>query len=141
MAKGLPDSKKYIREKQAPLRFGADGKFRILHLTDIHEVDPEMDDDEDRRIPEKKSENTLSLIRRCIELARPDLVVFGGDNISGYWQEFTYEYMYKTVKKIVEPIAEKNIPARHCFRQPRRRGSAAAAFPRKGKSDLHICRI
>lgn len=110
MAKGLPDSKKYIREKQAPLRFGADGKFRILHLTDIHEVDPEMDDDEDRRIPVKKSENTLSLIRRCIELARPDLVVFGGDNISGYWQEFTYEYMYKTVKKIVAPIAEKNIP-------------------------------
>lgn len=87
MAKGLPDSKKYIRERQAPLRFGADGKFRILHLTDIHEVDPEMDDDEDRRIPEKKSENTLKLIRRCIELARPDLVVFGGDNISGYWQE------------------------------------------------------
>ena len=110
MAKGLPDSKKYIRERQAPLRFGADGKFRILHLTDIHEVDPEMDDDEDRRIPEKKSENTLSLIRRCIELTRPDLVVFGGDNISGYWQEFTYEYMYKTVKKIVAPIAEKNIP-------------------------------
>ena len=43
--KGLPDSKKYIKEKQAPLRFGADGKFRILHLTDIHEVDPEMDDE------------------------------------------------------------------------------------------------
>lgn len=37
-------------------------------------------------------------------------MVFGGDNISGYWQEFTYEYMYKTVKKIVAPIAEKNIP-------------------------------
>lgn len=48
MAKGLPDSKKYIKEKQAPLRFGADGKFRILHLTDVHEVDPEMDDEEDR---------------------------------------------------------------------------------------------
>lgn len=39
MAKGLPDSKKYIKEKRVPLRFGADGKFRILHLTDIHEVD------------------------------------------------------------------------------------------------------
>ncbi len=38
MAKGLPDSKKHIKERQAPLRFGADGKFRILHLTDIHEV-------------------------------------------------------------------------------------------------------
>lgn len=61
MAKGLPDSKKYIREKQAPLRFGADGKFRILHLTDIHEVDPEMDDDEDRRVPEKKERKYTQL--------------------------------------------------------------------------------
>lgn len=110
MAKGLPDSKKYIKEKQAPLRFGADGKFRILHLTDIHEVAPAMDDEEDRRIPEAKSEETINVIRRCIERANPDLVVFGGDNISGYWQEFTYEYMYDTIKKIVAPIAEKNIP-------------------------------
>ena len=110
MAKGLPDSKKYIKEKQAPLRFGADGKFRILHLTDIHEVDPEMDDEEDRQIPINKSKETINVIRRCIEIANPDLVVFGGDNISGYWQEFTYEYMYNTIKKIVAPIAEKNIP-------------------------------
>lgn len=110
MAKGLPDSKKYIKEKQAPLRFGADGKFRILHLTDVHEVDPEMDDEEDRQIPINKSKETINVIRRCIEIANPDLVVFGGDNISGYWQEFTYEYMYNTIKKIVAPIAEKNIP-------------------------------
>ena len=95
MAKGLPDSKKYIKEKQAPLRFGADEKFRILHLTDVHEVDPEMDDEEDRQIPINKSKETINVIRRCIEIANPDLVVFGGDNISGYWQEFTYEYMYK----------------------------------------------
>ena len=94
MAKGLPDSKKYIREKQAPLHFSADGKFRILHLTDIHEVDPEMDDEEDRQIPINKSKETINVIRRCIEIANPNLIVFGGDNISGYWQEFTYKYMY-----------------------------------------------
>lgn len=99
MAKGLPDSKKYIKEKQAPLRFGADGKFRILHLTDIHEVDPEMDDEEDRQIPINKSKETINVIHRCIEIANPDLIVFGGDNISGYWQEFTYEYMYNTIKR------------------------------------------
>lgn len=99
MAKGLPDSKKYIKEKQAPLRFGADGKFRILHLTDVHEVAPEMDDEEDRQIPINKSKETINVIRRCIEIANPDLIVFGGDNISGYWQEFTYEYMYNTIKR------------------------------------------
>lgn len=110
MAQGLPNSHKFIKATQNPLQFGADGKFRILHLTDIHEVDPEMDDDENRQIPLNRSAETVNVIRRCVELAKPDLVVFGGDNISGYWQEFTYDYMYKTIKKIVEPIAEKNIP-------------------------------
>ena len=110
MAKGLPNSHKHIRNGQSSLRFGEDGKFRILHLTDIHEVDPEMDDDENRSIPINKSAETVNVIRRCMELAKPDLVVFGGDNISGYWQEFTYDYMRKTIKKIVAPIAEKNIP-------------------------------
>ena len=110
MAKGLPNSHKHIRNGQSSLHFGEDGKFRILHLTDIHEVDPEMDDDENRSIPINKSAETVNVIRRCMELAKPDLVVFGGDNISGYWQEFTYDYMRKTIKKIVAPIAEKNIP-------------------------------
>lgn len=110
MATGLPNSHKHIKNGQSPLRFGEDGKFCILHLTDIHEVDPEMDDDENRSIPINRSAETLNVIRRCVELAKPDLVVFGGDNISGYWQEFTYDYMRKTIKKIVEPIAEKNIP-------------------------------
>ncbi|MGN0549276.1 MAG: hypothetical protein ACI4IM_06735 [Acutalibacteraceae bacterium] len=53
MAKGLPNSHKHIRNKQKSLRFSGDGKFRILKLTDIHEVDPEMDDDPDQQIPPK----------------------------------------------------------------------------------------
>ena len=72
MAKGLPDSKKYIKEKQAPLRFGADGKFRILHLTDVHEVDPEMDDEEDRQIPINKSKGmTLAKVMTALSTAAP----------------------------------------------------------------------
>lgn len=110
MATGLPGSRKYIKEIQKPLGFKADGKFRILHLTDIHEVAPEMDDDENRQIPRDKSAETLNVIRKCVELAKPDLVVFGGDNISGYWQEFTADYMRETIKKIIAPITEKNIP-------------------------------
>lgn len=58
-----------------------------------------MDDEEDRQIPISKSKETINVIRRCIEIANPDLIVFGGDNISGYWQEFTYEYMYNTIKR------------------------------------------
>jgi 3',5'-cyclic AMP phosphodiesterase CpdA len=110
MAAGLPNSLKYKKGLQKPLQFGKDGKFRILHLTDIHEVDPEMDDDEDRRVPIAKSKETLNVIEKCVEMTKPDLVVFGGDNISGYWEEFTYEYMVKAIKRITEPIVKRNIP-------------------------------
>lgn len=110
MATGLPASKKYIKDFQKPLRFAKDGKFRILHLTDIHEVDPEMDDDEDKSIPAAKTTETMHVIEECLDRTNPDLVVFGGDNISGFWKEFTYDYMYKTIKRIVEPVAKRNIP-------------------------------
>ena len=43
-----------------------------------------MDDDEDPEIPKRKSEETINVIRKCVELAKPDLVVFGGDNISDF---------------------------------------------------------
>ena len=60
MAKGYPKKWKtarFERETPAPLKFGADGKFRILHITDIHDVEPVMDDDEIREIPDNKVGN------------------------------------------------------------------------------------
>ena len=84
-AAGVPVSNKKAHTKQPQLKFSPDGKFRILHLTDIHEVDPEMDDDENRDIPRDKSIEALNVIKKSIERTNPDLIVFGGDNISGYW--------------------------------------------------------
>ncbi len=110
MATGYPTSLMHLRDRQEPLRFRENGIFKILHLSDIHEVSPEMDDDEIREIPQNKSIETINVIERCIEKAQPDLVVFGGDNISGYWEEFTYDYMVETIKKIVKPVSDKNIP-------------------------------
>lgn len=110
MATGYPSSLKHLLGSQDPLRFDGNGDFRILHLTDIHEVDPEMDDDENRQIPLDKSRETMNVIEKCIEYAKPNLVVFGGDNISGYWEEFTYEYMEKTILRIIDPIVKRNIP-------------------------------
>ncbi len=113
MAMGTPQkfkSDKFKRSPLPPLKFGADGKFKILHLTDIHDVDPEMADDKNREIPEAKDKETLNVIEKCLEKTNPDLVVFGGDNISGYWEEFTYEYIQKTIYKIIEPIKKRNIP-------------------------------
>ena len=103
-------SAKFEREAPAPLKFGADGKFRILHLTDIHDVEPEMDDDENRAIPESRDKETLNVIETLVARTNPDLVVFGGDNISGYWEEFTYDLVKSTIEKITKPIRERNIP-------------------------------
>lgn len=112
-AMGTPhkfSSAKFIRESPEPLRFGNDGKFRILHLTDIHDVEPVMDDDENREIPESRDRETINVIEKAVEKTNPDLVVFGGDNISGYWEEFTYDYVQSTIQKITEPIRKRNIP-------------------------------
>lgn len=110
MATGYPTSLQHLRDRQKPLRFRDDGTFRILHLSDIHEVSPEMDDDENHEIPVNKSQETVNVIEQCIERTQPDLVVFGGDNISGYWEEYTYDYMVETIKKITEPVRKRNIP-------------------------------
>lgn len=112
-AMGTPhkwSSAKFRRETPEPLKFGADGKFRILHITDIHDVEPEMDDDENREIPESRDKETLNVIEKLVATTKPDLVIFGGDNISGYWQEFTYDLVCSTIKKITAPIRERNIP-------------------------------
>ena len=113
MAMGEPmkwKSGKFRREKPAPLKFNKDGKFRILHLTDIHDVEPIMDDDENREIPESRDKETINVIETLVEKTNPDLVVFGGDNISGHWEEFTYNYVQSTIQKITAKIREKNIP-------------------------------
>ena len=112
-AMGYPhkfSSGKFYREKPQPLRFNKDGKFRVLHITDIHDVEPIMDDDENRAIPESCDIETLNVIEKLVEKTKPDLVVFGGDNISGYWEEFTYNYVQSTIQKITEPIRKRNIP-------------------------------
>ena len=112
-AMGFPhkwDSGKFRREKPEPLKFSKNGKFRILHITDIHDVEPEMDDDENREIPESCDIETLNVIEKLVERTNPDLVVFGGDNISGYWKEFTYDLVKSTIDKITAPIRKRNIP-------------------------------
>ena len=68
--KGYPrkwQSDKFKREVPDPLKFGPDGKFKILHLTDIHNVEPIMDDDENREIPESRDKETLNVIETLVE--------------------------------------------------------------------------
>ena len=112
-AMGMPrkwKTDKFKKDAPAELKFGEDGKFRILHITDIHEVEPEMDDDENRDNPICCEKETLNVIERLVEKTNPDLVVFGGDNIGGYWEEFTYDLIEKTISKITKPLRDRNIP-------------------------------
>ncbi|MBO5065612.1 MAG: metallophosphoesterase family protein [Clostridia bacterium] len=113
MAMGIPrkwKTDRFKREAPAPLKFGADGKFKILHITDIHCVQPIMDDDENREIPESRYKETINVIEKLVEKANPDMVVFGGDNVSGHWKEFTYDYIKQTIEDITAPIRARNIP-------------------------------
>ncbi len=110
MATGLPVSLQHHKMFQKPLQFSRDGTFRILHLTDIHEIVPEMDTERDLAVAAARSTETVHVIRTCVEWAKPDLVVFGGDNITGYRKNFTYDRMYQTIQKIIAPVVEKNIP-------------------------------
>lgn len=112
-AMGMPrkwKTDKFKKDAPAALKFSEDGKFRILHITDIHEVEPEMDDDENRDNPICCEKETLNVIERLVEKTNPDLVVFGGDNIGGYWEEFTYDLIEKTISKITKPLRDRNIP-------------------------------
>lgn len=93
MAIGYSVSKQHALTALEPLRFSADGRFKILHISDIHKVHPDMDDDPDRTVPEAKSLNTLNTLSEAIKRTQPDLVVFGGDNIGGHWDEMTDEYV------------------------------------------------
>lgn len=110
MAKGYTLSSENRIKNLEPLRFSADGKFKILHLTDIHKIHPDMDDDEDRSVPDNKSLNTLNTIETAIELTQPDLVVFGGDNVAGHWKEMKDEYVLWCLEKIIEPVRKRNLP-------------------------------
>lgn len=110
MAIGYSVSKQHALTALEPLRFSADGRFKILHISDIHKVHPDMDDDPDRTVPEAKSLNTLNTLSEAIKRTQPDLVVFGGDNIGGHWDEMTDEYVLWCLDKIIGTVALYNVP-------------------------------
>ncbi len=110
MASGLPHILKQRQIQKEPLRFREDGTFHILQLSDIHLVDPEMDDDPDPSIPKRHEQRTLAVMEQCVERTNPDLVVLTGDIVSGYWEEYNYDYLYKVIGRIVDVFARRNLP-------------------------------
>lgn len=80
-------------EEAAPaLRFRADGRFRILQLTDLHFT-----------AMEHQSAHVPEMIRRVIEWERPDLIVVTGDLIYARGAE-------KLLRRITGVMAKAGVP-------------------------------
>ncbi len=84
-------------ESAMTLRFNKDGKFKILALADTQDTDT----------PQKE---TIEIVENMLEKTQPDLVVFLGDNIAGYWKGVDKEKTERAIDKVIAPIQKKNVP-------------------------------
>jgi len=78
------------------LRYGENGKFRILVFTDTHQHNtdyPEM----------------IAFLGEAIDYAKPDLVVFDGDNVAGSACENAQSEL-AAIAKIIGPVVERGVP-------------------------------
>lgn len=109
-----------VSARLGQLQFHASGKFRVLQLSDIQDSP-------------KVSKDTVRLIARSCDEARPDLVIFTGNQIAGYdpaysatfikrtWldrgmepspeaKSKTRELVRTTLRQILKPIIDRGIP-------------------------------
>ena len=83
------------------MRFNGDGKFTIMQIADTQEI-PEV------------SPDTLRLIEAALDRARPDLVVFTGDQIKGDSFKFkgrdSAERVKKCIESLISPLKKRSVP-------------------------------
>ena len=93
--------RKTFQQLNPTLRFNEDGEFTILYLTDLHIGDSNDD------------EKSLNALRSLIRNSKPDLVVLGGDIVSGYhWNRIEKQFFYKNWKKFTDVfLSEKTFYA------------------------------
>ncbi len=82
-----------------PLKFGEDGKFSIMHVTDTH-----LDSD--------NIEASTWLIAQALDKEKPDLVVITGDNV---YNEDDAEITKGYITKLMTPFEERSIPVAVTF--------------------------
>ena len=89
----------FAAEEKDALRFGDDGKFSIMHVTDTH-----LDYD--------NIEASVWLIGQACDKENPDLVVIGGDNVSNGDNADDTKYF---IDKLMNVFEERNIPVAVTF--------------------------
>ncbi len=82
--------------EQAPLKFGEDGKFKIVVFSDVQDQYP-------------VHQRVLNIMRQAIERENPDLVVFTGDMTEINTKDVEVDYR-KTVEQILAPVVEAGVP-------------------------------
>ena len=78
------------------LRYRDNGEFRILAFTDTHQTQADQP-------------KMIAFMNEALDYAKPDLVVFVGDNVYGDACG-TYETEMAAIKKILTPVAGRGIP-------------------------------
>lgn len=108
-----------ISARLGQLQFHLSGKFRVLQCADIQENS-------------KVSKDTIRLIEAACDEARPDIVIFTGNQIAGYDKDFsntftrrrwehnldfsdsdledTREKIRKHISSVVKPLEDRGIP-------------------------------
>lgn len=83
--------------KRPTLKFNSDGKFKIMMMNDTQDTD-------------RTAKDTVKLIENSLDKEKPDLVVFVGDNIAGFWLGVNEQKVKKAIDNIVAPVNNRNIP-------------------------------
>lgn len=91
--------------KTADLRFH-DGKFRIMQVADTQDT-------------QATSKDTLRFLAAALDRARPDLVVFTGDQFKGYGVSFLAgdreRNFKKAINNLIAPFEERGVPFTFVF--------------------------
>ena len=86
----------------ADLKF-KDGQFKILQIADVQDG-------------KKISVDTINLINRALDIEKPNLVCFSGDQIWGYTNfKGNKEAVEKALNDITKPVVDRGIPFTVCF--------------------------
>lgn len=85
-------------EEKEALKFNEDGTFKILQFNDTQDVGLGA------------NSKLVKFIEKALDLEKPDLVVFVGDQLSDFYPFGTKEDMKKSINNIIAPLAERNIP-------------------------------
>lgn len=92
--------------KTEDLYFRADGKFRIMQVADTQDT-------------QVTSKDTLAFLAAALDEAKPDLVVFTGDQFKGYGVSFLLgerEANYKkAIDNLIAPLEQRGIPFTFVF--------------------------